>query len=178
MAFNQVNLKKLANLWGLVNPTDPTPGFYVYQASLLGDSKATVAAAGYFNGAVGVLEGDLIYAMCTDGPLMLNVSAVSAAGVVTFSSQVGSASGQSITVTADDTIATGLAGALAVVVATLDDDPSLTCAYVSANIGTQAGAPAAGSFYLKTWMPTSNANPTPIAATTFGKKVNWVAYLA
>jgi predicted RecA/RadA family phage recombinase len=86
-----------------------------------------------------------------------------------------SVSGQSTTVAASDTIVTGLAKLLGVV-ATFDDDPVLDPGLVSASIGNQAGAPAAGSFLLKTWKFTSNANPTPIAATVFGKKVNWIAF--
>lgn len=84
------------------------------------------------------------------------------------------ARGQKTTVTAADTVVTGLTSVVAVV-ATLESDPVLTCAYATAAIGDQAGAPAAGSIYIKTWMPTSNADPTPIAATTFSKKVNWIA---
>ena len=44
-----------------------------------------------------------------------------------------------------------------------------------AQIGDQAGAPAAGSIIIKTWQNTGGADPTPAAATTFGKKVNWIA---
>lgn len=86
------------------------------------------------------------------------------------------ASGQFVTVTASDTIVTGLGSTLIGVVATLDDDPALDPGLVSASIGTQAGAPAAGSILIKTWKFTSVTNPTPIAATVFGKKVNWIAF--
>lgn len=78
------------------------------------------------------------------------------------------------TATASDTVVTGLATVVAVV-ATLGDDPGLDPGLASATIGDQAGAPAAGSVLIKTWKFTSNANPTPIAATTFSKKVNWIA---
>jgi hypothetical protein len=83
-------------------------------------------------------------------------------------------SGVAVTVTADDTIVTGLSSLISVVVS-LEDDPVLTCDRATANLGNQTGAPAAGSFYLKTWEPTSVSNPTPAAATTFGKKVSWIA---
>jgi predicted RecA/RadA family phage recombinase len=83
--------------------------------------------------------------------------------------------GQATTATASDTIVTGLA-ALISVVATLDSDPGDDPEWVSASIGDQAGAPAAGSFLLKTWKNTSGSDPTPAAATTFSKKVNWIAY--
>lgn len=85
------------------------------------------------------------------------------------------AEGQHSTVAASDTIATGLS-LLIGVVATLNDDAGLNPGLVTASIGDQAAAPAAGSFLLKTWQFTSNANPTPIAATTFTKKVNWLAF--
>ncbi len=52
------------------------------------------------------------------------------------------------------------------------------CDRASASIGDQAGAPAAGSILLKTWKPTATGDATPIAATTFGKKVNWWAYIS
>jgi len=39
-------------------------------------------------------------------------------------------------------------------------------------VGDQAGAPAAGSILLKTW---KTLGGTPAAATTFSKKVNWIA---
>jgi hypothetical protein len=82
--------------------------------------------------------------------------------------------GQSTTVAASDTIVTGLAKVIAVV-ATLDSDPVDDPEWVSASIGDQAGTPAAGSFLLKTWKNTGGTDPTPAAATTFSKKVNWVA---
>lgn len=83
--------------------------------------------------------------------------------------------GQHVTASASDAIVTGL-NTVAASFAILDDAPVLTCDRAQASLGNQAGAPAAGSILLETFMPTSNANPTPIAATTFGKKVNWVAF--
>jgi hypothetical protein len=84
------------------------------------------------------------------------------------------ARGQAVTASASDTIVTGLARVFAVI-ATLDDDPSDDPEFVSASVGNQAGAPAAGSFLLKTWKNTGGTDPTPLAATTFAKKVNWIA---
>ena len=84
------------------------------------------------------------------------------------------ASGQFTTVTAADTVVTGL-NTVTSVVAILEADPGLDPGLVTAQIGDQAGAPAAGSIIIKTWKFTSNANPTPLAATTFVKKVNWIA---
>lgn len=79
------------------------------------------------------------------------------------------ARGQRTTASASDTVVTGLT-TVAAVVAVLDDDPVAGCAVVTASIGNQAGAPAAGSVLIKTW------NTTFAAATTFGKKVNWIAW--
>jgi len=84
------------------------------------------------------------------------------------------ARGQATTVAASDTIVTGLATVVAVV-ASLDSDPIDDPEWVSASIGDQAGTPAAGSFLLKTWKNTAGNDPTPAAASTFGKKVNWIA---
>jgi hypothetical protein len=84
------------------------------------------------------------------------------------------ARGQATTVAAVDTIVTGLTTVVSVT-ATLDSDPVDDPEWVSASIGDQAGTPAAGSFLLKTWKNTSGSDPTPLAATTFSKKVNWIA---
>ena len=84
------------------------------------------------------------------------------------------ARGQATTVTAADTIVTGLATVVAVV-ACLDSDPVDDPFMCSATIGDQAGSPAAGSFILKTWKNTGGTDPTPAAATTFSKKANWIA---
>jgi predicted RecA/RadA family phage recombinase len=85
------------------------------------------------------------------------------------------AGGQHTTVTAADTIVTGLTTVLGVV-ATLDSDPVDDPEWVSATIGDQAGAPAAGSIIVKTWKNTGGTDPTPAAATSFSKKVNWLAW--
>lgn len=83
--------------------------------------------------------------------------------------------GQATTVAASDTIVTGLNKVVGVV-ATFDDNIGDNPEWVTASIGDQAGAPAAGSFLLKTWQNTTGTDPTPVAATTFGKKVNWIAF--
>jgi hypothetical protein len=83
-------------------------------------------------------------------------------------------SGQHTTVAASDTIVTGLRKVL-YAVASLEDVPVLTADRAQATVGDQAGTPAAGSILIKTFKPTTNLDTTPIAATTFGKKVNWVA---
>ncbi len=82
--------------------------------------------------------------------------------------------GQHTTVAATDTIVTGLSKVLGVI-ATYDTDPADANTYVSATIGDQAGAPAAGSIIVKTWKQ-SGTDPTPIAADAFAKKVNWLAF--
>lgn len=78
------------------------------------------------------------------------------------------------TVAAVDTLATGLATVVAAVV-TLASNPTMDPITVTADVGDQAGAPAAGSIYIKSWKPTAANNCELIAATTFAKKVNWVA---
>jgi hypothetical protein len=84
------------------------------------------------------------------------------------------ARGQHTTVAAADTVVTGLATVVSVV-ACLDADPVDDPFMCSATIGDQAGAPAAGSIVIKTWKNTGGTDPTPQAATTFTKKVNWIA---
>lgn len=84
------------------------------------------------------------------------------------------ARGQLTTVTAADTVATGLSTVVSVVAA-LESDLTDNPFMVTAQIGDQAGAPAAGSIIIKTWQNTGGTDPTPAAASTFGKKVNWIA---
>jgi hypothetical protein len=83
--------------------------------------------------------------------------------------------GQHVTVAAADTVATGLANVVGVIVS-LDSDPGDDPEWVSATVGDQAGAPVAGSIIIKTWKNTAGNDPTPLAATTFAKKVNWLAF--
>ena len=83
--------------------------------------------------------------------------------------------GQHSSVAASDTVVTGLA-TVAGVVASYDTDPADANLYVSASIGNQAGAPAAGSVYLKQWKTADGADPTPAAASSFSKKINWIAW--
>lgn len=83
------------------------------------------------------------------------------------------ARGVATTASAADTIATGLTTVAAVVVS-FQTDPADANMLVSATIGDQAGAPAAGSFILKTWK-TDGTDPTPVAADAFSKAVNWIA---
>ena len=84
------------------------------------------------------------------------------------------ARGQLTTVTASDTVVTGLATVVSVV-ASLDSDPVDDPFMCTASIGDQAGTPAAGSVLIKTWKNTGGTDPTPTAAGTFSKKVNWIA---
>jgi predicted RecA/RadA family phage recombinase len=85
------------------------------------------------------------------------------------------AAGQIATATAADTVVTGL-GTVVSAVATLDSDLGDDPEWVSCSIGDQAGAPAAGSIIIKTWKNTAGNDPTPTAAATFSKKVNWIAF--
>lgn len=96
-----------------------------------------------------------------------------AAAIAGVSAGLKIAGGQLTTVTATDTVVTGLATVVAVVVS-YDTDPADANTYVSATIGDQAGTPAAGSIIIKTWKQ-SGTDPTPIAADAFSKKVNWIA---
>jgi hypothetical protein len=84
------------------------------------------------------------------------------------------ARGQATTGSASDTVVTGLATVVSAV-AVLEDAPVIGCTSAQAVIGDQAGTPAAGSILIKTWKPTATNDATPTAATTTGKKVNWIA---
>jgi hypothetical protein len=81
------------------------------------------------------------------------------------------ARGQATTASASDTVVTGLTTVVSVS-CQLDDAPTTDPEIATCSIGDQAGAPAAGSILLKTW---KTLGGTPAAATTFSKKVNWIA---
>lgn len=84
------------------------------------------------------------------------------------------ARGQHTTVDEDDTVVTGLATVVSAV-ASLESDPVAGAQFVTCVIGDQAGAPAAGSIQIKSWKATAAGDTALIAATTFSKKVNWIA---
>jgi hypothetical protein len=73
-----------------------------------------------------------------------------------------------------DTVVTGLSTVVAAV-AQLVATPILTHMWSAADIGDQAGAPAAGSINLVHRSPTSSSNLTPIDAATTFVDVAWVA---
>ena len=73
-----------------------------------------------------------------------------------------------------ETIETGLTTVVAAV-ASLKGAPTLTHMFVVADIGDQAGAPVAGSIYIKSYKPTAAADVTPLAATTPWSAVDWIA---
>ncbi len=84
------------------------------------------------------------------------------------------ARGTHTSTTASDTVVTGLATVIAVVVS-FRGVPSLTHMFNVADIGDQAGAPAAGSILLKSYKPTGSGDVTPIGATTPWAAVDWIA---
>lgn len=96
------------------------------------------------------------------------------------SSNLKIVSGQHTTVAASDTVVTGLTKIL-YAVAVLESDPVAGCADAQAVVGDQAGTPAKGSILIKTWKRTADGanagvhDTTPTAATTFSKKVNYIA---
>ena len=95
-------------------------------------------------------------------------------GIFDISGQLRTARGQHTTVAASDTVVTGLNKVVSAV-ASLDSDPTDNPFLATASIGDQAGAPASGSILIKTWQNTGGTDPTPAAASTFAKKVNWIA---
>lgn len=74
------------------------------------------------------------------------------------------------TVTASDSVPTGIR-TVDQAVASFQDDLVLGAAYCTAV--PDPNVP--GNILIKSWKPTSATDPTPIAATTFGKKVAWLA---
>ena len=123
-------------------------------------------------GAAALRQGD--QSLTIDGVAVTASAAALNAATVGLAAGYKVARGQLTTVTAADTVVTGLATVVAVI-ASLESDPGDDPFMASAQIGDQAGAPAAGSIIIKTWKNTGGTDPTPLAATTFSKKVNWVA---
>lgn len=78
--------------------------------------------------------------------------------------------GQHASVAADDTVVTGLRE-ITMVVASLDDAPVAGC-----QVATAVKPASGGSISVKTWKATDTADTAVVAATTFGKKVNWIAF--
>lgn len=152
---------------GAAVPTDGTSGYA--PGCVFFKRAGTAGAAHYINeGTATSCAFKALTSQSATGAA-LNVKGVAAGYKI--------ARGQATTVAASDTIITGLATVVSAY-ANMDDDPVVGCSFASASIGDQAGTPAAGSILLKTWKPTTAGvagNPDVIAATTFTKKVNWIA---
>ena len=88
--------------------------------------------------------------------------------------EIKMAFGVHTTVAAVDTLVTGLAEVVSCVVSK-NDDPVDGAMYVTADIGDQAGTPAAGSVLINSWLNT-DGDSTHVVATTHTKDVAWVAF--
>ncbi|HEX9837126.1 MAG TPA: hypothetical protein VGB90_09745 [Alphaproteobacteria bacterium] len=186
MAYNAKQLARQTIGAASATGASGTSSNFVYRTT---EAITAVLAAGYWNSARGRFKvGDTIDAICSVGgtptwsrlivtsipaaPSNVVVAELGVTGIAGANYKV--ARGQHTTVAAADTVVTGLATVVAVV-ASLDDDPVDGAMHVSATIGDQAGSPAAGSVIIKGWKST-DADATLIAATTFTKKVNWIAF--
>lgn len=176
MAFNDDKIIKIGNL-APADVRSPSLQFWEYTTA---DTLAVTKVAGYFNDwRKYLVVGDIIMVKTANGIRHLAVATNPVTGNVTVTDVTGSGktfiAGVHVTVAASDTKVTGLTTVEACG-ATLSSDPVDDPFMASATIGDQAGAPAAGSILLKTWKNTGGADPTPLAATTFGKSLNWWAY--
>ena len=80
--------------------------------------------------------------------------------------------GDHVTVTAEDIVVTQLDSLDYVICQPIGGlESGFNC--VTANVGDQAGAPASGSFTLNSWG--CDGDGTPIAGTTFGKHIKYIA---
>src|SRR5688500_11291740 len=84
--------------------------------------------------------------------------------------------GQHTTVAADDLVAVPELKKVLGVVAQLEGAPVVGADRALGFMGDQAGTPAAGSIRIRTYKPTATGDATPIAATTFGLKVNYIIF--
>lgn len=182
MAFSAVGFTKLNNLNPLVaHAAAPGPGLWHYVTA---DLLATVIAADYFTSVARELPiGSRILVDNGQGLSLIKTLTQDADDGITTGLIQGAAgggaalavrSGQHVTVDENDTVVTGLATITAVVVS-FNDPPAEGVKFVSGDLGDQAGAPAAGSFLLKTWKDT-DADAAIVAATAFGVAVNWIAF--
>lgn len=160
------DITKAAGAWTEGNP--------VYWDNSAKVATQTPAASAVRIGIAVLGAGDIIAASgdATGRVRLDGVNAVT--GIVGVGSGYKIARGQLTTATASDTVVTGLATVVAAV-ASLDSDPVAGAQSCTCSIGDQAGAPAAGSILVKTWKATSATDTALIAASTFSKKVNWIA---
>ncbi len=148
------------------NQNRENPAYTFHDDTTIGYGRDRDGVAKHFGDLT--VEGDLIVTGAS--------SAGSGAGATLVA---GVAAGYKIArgvaaVTGTATVVTGLATVVAVV-ATAESDPDGTAlAELSATIGDQDGAPAAGSVILKAWKITAADNGALIAATA-EKNINWVA---
>lgn len=138
-----------------------------------GSGAWTKVVADWDAGYVGGIAEVAALAADEYGILCLNEFATDDVAVAGVAVGYKIARGQHTTVAAADTVVTGLATVVSVV-ASYETDPADANILVSAQVGDQAGAPAAGSIIIKTWR-TDGTDPTPLAANAFAKKVNWIA---
>ena len=106
-----------------------------------------------------------------------NQSLMAATGVKGVGAGYKIARGVHTQVAASDTVVTGLATVVAVIVG-FGGAPTVKQLFCAGSIGDQAGTPAAGSVLITTYKPTNNTNDvTPVAATDFtdNVKVSWIA---
>lgn len=101
---------------------------------------------------------------------------LSGAGVGSPTDGLRIARGIHVQVAAEDTVDTGLATVVACV-AQFQDPPTVNQLFCEADVGDQAGAPAAGSVLIRTYKPTAVNDVTPTAATDFTDDlaIAWVA---
>ncbi len=138
------------------------------------NGKAITATGAAVVGAIAIASGssgDIISAFvltAADDFLALAAAGVAAGYKI--------ARGVHTQVAASDTVVTGLATVVAAVVSfqSLPTVKQLLCA---ADVGDQAGTPAAGSILIKTLKPTAVNDVTPTAATDFTEnlKLAWIA---
>jgi len=101
-------------------------------------------------------------------------------GTIVEGAAVGVASGYKIArgivtpTSASHTVVTGLTTVVAAV-AVLQDAPDLTHMFTQADVGDQAGTPAAGSILVVSQKPTAAGDVTPIPSTTPWNAVAWIA---
>lgn len=136
----------------------------------------------YVGGTAGRLDsaanafGSVPVALVVDATRILfwgsNANATTLASVT--SGVLKLASGVVTPTSASHTVATGLTTVVAAV-AQMNTAPDLTHMWTQADIGDQAGSPAAGSILVTSQKPTGAGDVTPIASTTPWNEVDWIA---
>jgi hypothetical protein len=139
---------------------------------VFGSGTDTINGIATATGIAQAVKAVVTYSCTAAGLWEANLASSSPVGSPTAGSRIASGVAS---ITGTGTVVTGLSTVTAVIVSPVGPMDGVTIAAVSATIGNQTGAPAAGSVNIAVWKATSVSNPTLIAATA-AESVSWIAF--